>query len=1699
MRYLATIFLFFCLAGDVSGQNRLTYLDEFCDPYYVGGEFPKLTTPQWVGDEKVEAVIVLSIDDMRGFGKWETYLRPIIDRLKKIDGRAPVSIMTNRIDPKERHLQTWLKEGLSIEVHTIDHPCPCLQGGDFNKASKTYHDCVDLMAEIPANKPVAFRMPCCDSMNTPSPRFFSEVFNRKSKVGNFLRIDSSVFNVATPADKSLPREWLVDEKGDSRFRRYLPFPSFVNTIENYPYPYVIGRKCWQFPCVVPSDWEAQHVQKPNNPATVADMKLALDITVAKKGVFTFVFHPHGWIRNDQVVEFIDYAAKKYGDRVKFLNFQECADRLQTNLLAKQPLRNAAGDDNGVRILDLNADGFLDVVIGNEHTKTTRVWSPEENKWQESAFPTIIAAKGIDRGVRFGQLSKSKNASFIVKNEKTVGVWHFTDKGWKPDDRMLAGLKILDREVITSRGGVDQGARLRDLNGDGISELIAGGPLWQAIFQWNETETRWQSLPFALPANTFITDARGNDAGLRFVDINGDHQDDVIFSNGELWAAHLFVDVKTGWSKGVTSKRPDDSFIPPIVRGVTNNGAWIHSRKMWVQNEDTARLPDKVDRMSLAELAKRIEKEANKKGDPQATFPAPKSPRDALKTFQTKPNFEIQLVAAEPLVQDPVAFDWAADGSLWVVEMGDYPSGAKGEQGKAGGRVKRLVDTNNDGRYDKATLFLEGLPFPTGIKVWRDGVLVTAAPTIMFARDTTNDGQADNVQTLFEGFREGNQQHRVNGLRFGLDNWLYLANGDSGGTIRSTKTGDTIEMGRRDLRINIETGEMQAITGTTQFGRNRDDWGNWFGGNNSHPVWHYALQENYLARNPHFSPPAAKREIAAQPGAARVFPTSRTLERFNNPHSANRFTSACSPTFYRAELLGKQYVGNVFVCEPVHNMVHREVVSATGSTFRSTRADDEQSSEFLTSSDSWFRPTMARTGPDGALWVADMYRLVIEHPEWIPQRFQNTYDLQAGSDRGRIYRIVPKGSSPKIPDFQNDDITQLVAKLSSTNGVVRDMAQQMILWEKDERAPVLLQEVVAHGESPLGRLHAMCSLQGLNALDATTAKIALADKHPGVRRHAVRIAESLVDTAPDLIHAIVPLANDSDPFVRKQLAYSVGQWKSSPVAGEIIATLLSNPKADQYEIAAVMSSLNRENVGHVLTILLKQSKTNQETIAEILNQAVALGASDSLAPALHSLTTPNSRGSFAVWQLQSTARLLAHNESSLKLVLEKAGPKIKAMATFARQSAMNNKAPTNERIASLAFLTVCPGEFQLGRSELLSLIEPTNEAMLQTAAIDSIGDAATLSALLAKWRELTPNLRSRVFELLVARQSNINALQSALKAKLLTPRNLNASQRQLLIHHADTNVRKLAEQWSQSSTKSARAELVARYQAAISKRGDSEKGAKLFTKHCAACHRLGKTGTHIGPNLAALTNRTTGHLLTSILDPNRAVEDKFLSYHAVTDNGKIYAGMLESEVGSSLTLRTAKGEAVRLLRSQLEEFHSTGKSFMPEGFELDLKPANVNDIIAFVQSSGAPPKSFPGNRPAVVRPDESGVLHLSASTAEIRGSRMVFEEKHQNLGWWFAEDDSAEWQFAGMKPQPYMVAIHYASPNESAGAAFVISIDDAKLNHQVVGTGSWEKYQWRDVGKIQVTKEDSELSIRALGNPNGPVLDLKAVRLTPVKR
>ena len=551
---------------------------------------------------------MLSIDDM-GISKmkraahYESYLRPILDRLKEIDGRAPVSIMVNSLDAAEPELKTFLQEGVNLARHSFGHVCPLLEGKGVADALARYNGSLDQVSEVPGTSPTAFRLPC---LRTPTPRFYEEVFNRTSPAGRFLTIDSSVVVLLSPQDPDLPRSLVIDPDGGSKFEKYL-LGDFA--IQNYPYPYVIGSQSWQFPVILPNDFAAHKANRHYyDSITKRDLKAAIDAVLIKQGIFTMLFHPHerphGWIRNQQIVKLIDYADRKHGRKIKFLTFREAQERLDKNLLGGQPLRAANGQDNGVRLLDLNNDGLLDVVIGNQQVRQTRLWRPRRRRWVTGSFPVALVGinsegNRLDAGARFGVLRSDGQASLLVRNETEAGLWHFNGGRWTEEPTGLAGLELDGQPVFTGREGRDMGVRLRDLDGDGRCELLVSNPRQQAIFGWLQEEKRWRQLPFTLPEETLVADVQGRDAGLRFVDLNEDGSDDLVFSNDERYSVHVFESIEKGWRQVRSGTQGEPHAVPPIVRAGTNNGAWFQSRHMWWANEGTA--DSEVDRRSFEEL------------------------------------------------------------------------------------------------------------------------------------------------------------------------------------------------------------------------------------------------------------------------------------------------------------------------------------------------------------------------------------------------------------------------------------------------------------------------------------------------------------------------------------------------------------------------------------------------------------------------------------------------------------------------------------------------------------------------------------------------------------------------------------------------------------------------------------------------------------------------------------------------------------------------------------------------------------------------------------------------------------------------------------------------------------------------------------------------------------------------------------------
>jgi len=937
--------------------------------------------------------------------------------------------------------------------------------------------------------------------------------------------------------------------------------------------------------------------------------------------------------------------------------------------------------------------------------------------------------------------------------------------------------------------------------------------------------------------------------------------------------------------------------------------------------------------------------------------SPLTAEEAIDSITVPEGFAVEIVAAEPLIVDPVNFSVGADGRLWVVEMSDYPRGAN-DDGKPGGRVKVLTDDDHDGRYDRAETFLDGLTFPTGVLPWRDGALVSCVPDIFFAKDTDGDGQADHREVLFTDFSPANPQHQMSGFTRGLDNWLYVTCGDDHGTIRSVRTGKELKIGRRDIRFKPDTGEVEVVSGHSQYGRCRDDWNRWFGNTNGQPLLHYVLEDHYLARNSFVPAPSPKVAMTDPPVAPPVYPTSRTINRFNDLFDANRFTSACSPTIFRDSSLGNDMQGAAFICEPVHNLVSRLMLEPSGVTFAGSRHAAEQSSEFFSSSDPWCRPARLATGPDGALWVADMYRMVIEHPEWIPTGWQAKINLYAGNDRGRIFRVVRKDKkrSP-VPDLTKFSTAELVAQLGSDNGWQRDIAQELLVQRNDAASIALLNSTAANDPSPLARLHALATLDGLGKISSKILSAALNDSHPHVVVKAILLTEPLLADQPELENRLLKLTSHTDPFVRLQLALTLGELKN-PQAGRALLLLAVENLDDTWLRAAVMSSASNY-ADEMLSAIFQDTKTIesrgqllQDLIATSLGQEVSSGA----ATIVQSIAASSTDGQVKDWQLTALASCisaLAKRNISWDVasgenpkLAEAAQPLLQA----ARQSAQAEATPLKRRLAGLALLGNEPKQLDPDLKLLESLLTPRQPPELQRQAVRILARIRPndlVDRLLADWSGRGPLLQSEIVSVLLTRTQWVQALLQSLTDGTVSPTDLTPAFRWRLLGHPVPPIRAAAlEIFGDNS--SAREEIVAQYKPAESLTGNPENGAKLFTKNCATCHSHANIGTDVGPKLAALQDKSAAFLTTAILDPNRAIDGKYYSYSVVTQEGLMHTGLIAAETANSIELVDPQGKKHTILRIDIDELASSGVSFMPEGLEKELSLQDLADVMAFLR-------------------------------------------------------------------------------------------------------------------------------------------------------
>ena len=884
-------------------------------------------------------------------------------------------------------------------------------------------------------------------------------------------------------------------------------------------------------------------------------------------------------------------------------------------------------------------------------------------------------------------------------------------------------------------------------------------------------------------------------------------------------------------------------------------------------------------------------------------------------------------------------------------MGDYP------EGENEGRIKWLADNDGDGRYETATEFLSGLSFPTGVFPWRDGVLISVAPDILFAKDTDNDGKADHVERLYTGFDLANPQHRINGFTYGLDHSLHLASGDNLDEIKSVRTSQTVKASGHDIQIWPDDGRIVATSGRTQFVRARNDWGEWFGNDNSRPMYHFPIDDRYLVRNEAVTYSQNTHPLFDPPVAPRVFPVTPATQRFNDLFAANRFTSACSAIVARTPQFHVDSSDVAFVCEPVHNLVHRSVLVPAGASYVATRIDAEVRTEFLTSSDPWFRPVRASIGPDGTLWIVDMYRQTIEHPKWIPLSWQEQLDLRAGSDRGRIYRVVTTDPAPiSSVDLTQHSTPTLIKKLQSPVGTLRDLAQQLIIERNDSSATELLVDVALAGDNPLARVHAISILGVQSKLSDEVLTSVLSDTHPGVLLVAIRLAESRINKSPHLLESLQQTSRHTDIRVTMRTALALGE-SNDPLAGKILGQIACRADLDEWTTRAISSSA-ATHAESILQAMFEHFRVNRESwsdvsktlLAELLATAHASGLN--IAESFGDQVTLSSIDFGQQLELASTFCRAIRSKDAKSTSTKR----FKPLYEQALDVVTDSSRPEKLRCQCIDLMGMGIGESKSERELLVDLIDPSAPASVQQRAIEvliRIAPEESCLAIMTRWSSMTQSLRGYLVSRMLQRSGTAKILLDSLAEGSLSINELTPSARQQLTRTGPRSMRVRAERLVRATGSSEKATLVRAYLSELKEHGDANVGAALFKQHCAVCHVSGKDGQAVGASLDNLTDRGDEALLTAILDPNRAVDPKYQAYAIETDDGRILVGAIEQEVGSSITLAHADGKRTVIGRNEVANIKNIGVSLMPEGMETVLPSESMKDLIAYLQRKSTP--------------------------------------------------------------------------------------------------------------------------------------------------
>ena len=664
-------------------------------------------------------------------------------------------------------------------------------------------------------------------------------------------------------------------------------------------------------------------------------------------------------------------------------------------------------------------------------------------------------------------------------------------------------------------------------------------------------------------------------------------------------------------------------------------------------------------------------------------------------------------------------------------------------------------------------------------------------------------------------------------------------------------------------------------------------------------------------------------------------------------------------------LGAERAGSAYICEPAQNLVQRQVLRAEGPTFRAEPAT--RGAEFLASTDSWFRPVFAADGPDGALYVADMYRREIDHPAYVPEESRGGLDFTSGREHGRIYRLVRAEAPAVAPPRLAADPAALVAALDAPEPWQRARAQRLLVERGEGSLAPRVEEIVRSGSRPEARVRALWTLAGLGRLPSAVLETAARDAVAGVREQAVTLAGARLAVEPALGGLLLAAAGDEDARVRFLAALALGSWSDLRAVEGLVAVAVRDG-AERWARAAVLSGVGGR-LEAFQAALASRIGTAAPPVAAALQEEVGrlVGAGGSAEAAGEFLRVALAAPVDAGWRVPAILGLAEGRRTRPELKGRPAAEVLSALAGSAGGSALETvfsraavvaldpAAEPAQRSRAVALLALTDFAAGLGRAAALLDARQAPELQLQfVRALERLGDArgAELLVRTETWSRFTPQVREAAVAALAAKPAMTRVLFAAIDRGTVRAPEISSVRRAALLKQGNAELRAEAQRLFASLEGGDRMEVYRKAKAALDPRAPAAAGAAPFARACSACHTFNGVGGKVGPDLTGVGNQPADALLLHILVPNYEVAPAYQAVTVTTTDERSVTGWVVAETEASVTLRTAAGAEEIVLRRTLAGLSASGVSLMPDGLEQAMTPAELSALLAYLKGGAA---------------------------------------------------------------------------------------------------------------------------------------------------